>query len=185
MSRKTRSMKCPVRGRQPGHRLLLAWLRKQSSRGLLHALARGRGQSVAAAAAVGLGLADRWPQRLAVHTEIPRDVGDRPVILEDQPNATFCSSSRTCGGLASPKASCLLSQVRSSWLRGLHRWWDGSSPGAHSPVAGTRTPRHRLACRPSACHADELHLLVVAAHRLLLDVAHTGDVVLALRDARV
>jgi hypothetical protein len=34
-------------------------------------------------------------------------------------------------------------------------------------------------------HADELDLLVVAAHRLLLDVTEAGDVVLALGDARV
>src|SRR5512139_1746199 len=44
-------------------------------------------------------------------------------------------------------------------------------------------PRWKMAELVS--HADELDLLVVAAHRLLLDVAEAGDVELALGDARV
>jgi hypothetical protein len=61
----------------------------------------------------------------------------------------------------------------------------GERGGVEGPHRGV-VPGYRAWKRAElVSHADELDLLVVAAHRLLLDVAEAGDVELALGDPRV
>jgi len=80
-------------------------------------------------AAVSFGLTDPQPQRLAVDTEIARDMGDRPAALEHEPHAQLTQLIRVLGGTRHP-GRLSFRQDRSSWPRSLHETRDGSPGGS-------------------------------------------------------
>jgi len=96
--------------------------------------------------AVGLGLAHLLAQRLRMHAEIVRDVRDRPLTLERDPNRSlhelvgiFLRSSHGSGSLSARTAS---------WLQGLRQTRDGSA----QPTGSAYTSTHISLNGSVRCH---------------------------------